>query len=162
LGYLCRLRPVEVITLTEAAATAEGLHTNRRKGSRDSLVQWTPRLRAAWDAAIALRDAAWARRRMPVPLRPQDRLILVNDAGGRITDSTLQTAWQRLMHAAIAGGIINAEQRFGLHDLKRRGITDTLGRQAKLDAGGHRSEQMLSVYDLEVPTVSPAPGRPAE
>jgi site-specific recombinase XerD len=161
LGYMCRLRPVEVITLTEAAATDHGLRTNRRKGSRDSLVLWTPRLRAAWDAAIELRNATWQRRATPVPMRPQDRLVLVNDAGQAIADSTLQSAWQRLMLAAIAAGVITPEQRFGAHDLKRRGITDTKGRAEKLEAGGHRSEQMLDVYDLEVPAVAPAPGGPS-
>ena len=58
LGYLCRLRSIETITLTEANGTAEGLSTNRRKGSRDNLVEWTPRLRAAWDGALALRRAS--------------------------------------------------------------------------------------------------------
>lgn len=158
LGYLCRLRPVEVLTLSEAAHTAQGLHTNRRKGSRDSLVIWTPRLRAVWDAAIAQRNVIWAQHNYPTPMRPQDRLLLVTDTGNRVNDSTLQTAWQRLMRAAIEAGVITVDQRFGPHDLKRRGITDTPGRSAKLEAGGHRSEQMLDVYDLEVPAVAPAPG----
>ncbi|PZP82650.1 MAG: hypothetical protein DI592_09445 [Stenotrophomonas maltophilia] len=57
LGYLCRLRGIETLTLTEAQGTTEGLHTNRRKRSRDNLVEWTPRLRRAWDAAIARREA---------------------------------------------------------------------------------------------------------
>lgn len=44
LGYLCRLRGIETLTLTEAHATPAGLRTNRRKGSRDNVVEWTPRL----------------------------------------------------------------------------------------------------------------------
>ena len=55
LCYLCRLRPVEAITLTDAHATSGGVRTNRRKGSRDVIVRWTPRLRAAWDHAASLR-----------------------------------------------------------------------------------------------------------
>jgi len=45
LAYLCRLRGIEVCTLTEAQGTAEGLRTQRRKGSRDNVVYWNPRLR---------------------------------------------------------------------------------------------------------------------
>lgn len=52
---------------------------------------------------------------------------------------------------------MTAEQRFGLHDFKRRGITDTEGTRAdKQQASGHRSEGMLDVYDLSVPVVNPA------
>lgn len=158
-GHLCRLRPVESMTLTDAAATPEGLHTNRRKGSRDSLVIWTPRLRAAWDAAAALRAAVQARHNRPIPMRPDQRPLFLSEDGTPLRKSSLDSAWQRLIRAAIAAGAITAEDRFGLHDLKRRGITDTRGRDAKFAAGGHRSEQMIDVYDLEVPAVEPAPGR---
>jgi hypothetical protein len=44
-----------------------------------------------------------------------------------------------------------------MHDLKRKGITDTPGtRHEKQDASGHRSSSMLDVYDLSVPVVDPA------
>lgn len=55
LAYLCRLRGIEVVTLTDANELEEGILTNRRKGSRDNIVRWTPRLRAVWDAAKAFR-----------------------------------------------------------------------------------------------------------
>lgn len=51
IGYLCRLRGIETITLTEENELKEGVLTNRRKGTRDNIVPWAPRLRAAWDAA---------------------------------------------------------------------------------------------------------------
>ncbi|HHW4681655.1 MAG TPA: hypothetical protein ACQGQI_00260 [Xylella sp.] len=47
LAYLCRLRGIEVDTLVEAQGTPEGLLTDRRKGSRNNIVAWPPRLRAA-------------------------------------------------------------------------------------------------------------------
>ncbi|RMQ96179.1 Prophage PSPPH06, site-specific recombinase phage integrase protein [Pseudomonas savastanoi pv. glycinea] len=47
------------------------------------------------------------------------------------------------------------EERFGLHDLKRRGITDTVGNRAvKQEASGHRDEAMMDVYDLSLPLVN--------
>ena len=49
LAYLCRLRGIEAVTLTDANELEDGVQTNRRKGSRDNVVRWTPRLRAAWE-----------------------------------------------------------------------------------------------------------------
>lgn len=157
LAYLCRLRGIEVITLTEDAAGDAGLRTNRRKGSRDNIVRWTPRLRAAWQALIDQRDATWARKRTPVPIRPEQRPVVVSRSGQPLRKSTLDTAWQRLITAAINDGVITPDQRFALHDLKRRGITDTPGTRAdKQDASGHRDQGMLDVYDHSLPVVSPS------
>ena len=62
MAYLCRLRAIEVVTLRESAASETGLLTNRRKGSRDNIVAWTPRLRVAWDFLIAHRNQIWVAR----------------------------------------------------------------------------------------------------
>jgi len=157
IAYLCRLRGVEVVTMTDANATAEGVMTNRRKGSRDNVVSWTPRLRAAWDFLISRRDAIWKEKRAAVPLRADERLLVVMEDGGMLRRAALGTAWQRLIVAAIEEGVIAAEQRFGLHGLKRRGITDTKGTRAdKQEASGHKTEAMMDVYDFSVPVVRPA------
>lgn len=154
LMYLCRLRGIEVITLADDAELPNGLMTNRRKGSRDNIVEWTPRLRAAWDAAKARRDEIVSARRMPVPMHAKDRPVFVNQTGGPLKKSSFDSAFQRLMKLAIAEGEIPAEQRFGPHDLKRKGITDTKGtRGEKQQASGHKSQQMLDVYDFDVPVV---------
>jgi integrase len=64
-----------------------------------------------------------------------------------------------MIHAAIEAGTIAPEQRFGLHGLKHRGITDTAGNRAdKQDASGHKSAAMLDVYDHALPVVNPAGG----
>ncbi|CAD2266490.1 integrase [Stutzerimonas stutzeri] len=157
ISYLCRLRGIETVTLTDANETPEGVLTNRRKGSRDNIVRWTPRLRAAWEAAKQVRATIWAKRKMPVPALPEQRRIIVAAHGGALQKSSLDTAWQRLVKQAIDKGIMTADQRFGLHDFKRRGITDTLGNRAdKQEASGHRDASMLNVYDLSVPIVDPA------
>jgi hypothetical protein len=58
------------------------------------------------------------------------------------------------MKLAIEEGVMTEEQRFGPHDLKRKGITDTKGtRGEKQQASGHKSQQMLDVYDFAVPVV---------
>jgi len=156
LAYLCRLRGIEVVTLVESQATPEGLRTARRKGSRDNIVSWTPRLRAVWDAALTYRNRIIQRRRMPFQLHPARRLIFLAENGEPLKKSSLDSTWQRLMLSAIADGIITPEQRFGLHDLKRKGITDTAGTKAdKQDAAG-LTEAMMPVYDFSVPLVKPS------
>lgn len=157
LAYLCRLRGIEVVTLTDANELETGILTNRRKGSRDNIVRWTPRLRKAWDHAKAYRAKVWAKRKTAIPIAPSRRNIIVASHGGPLRKSSLDTAWQRFITLAIADEIITPEQRFGLHDLKRRGITDTVGTRAdKQEASGHRDPKMMDVYDHSVPTVSPS------
>lgn len=157
LAYLCRLRGIEVVTLTDANEQDEGVLTNRRKGSRDNIVRWTPRLRAAWDAAKAYRAEVWTRRAMPTPIQPARRPLIIASHGGALSKSGLDTAWQRFITKAIEAGEIQEEDRYGLHDLKRRGITDTTGNRAdKQEASGHRDESMMDIYDLSVPLVDPS------
>jgi integrase len=154
-GYLCRLRPVETVTLTDADLLERGLETNRRKNSNDSLVLWNDRLRSVIAAAQELRKRQTTGK--PVPLRAEDRRLFVSEDGTPLSEEGMSTAWQRLMRAAIDAGVITAEQRFGLHDLKRKGITDTPGtRGEKQLASGHKEEAMLDVYDQSVPAVKPA------
>lgn len=156
LGYLCRLRGIETITLTEAHASVDGIRTNRRKGSRDNLVEWTPRLRAVWEAALTQRQAVLARTKRPEWIAPTQRVLFLSEGGEPLSKSGLDTAWQRLIHKSIEAGVITEEQRFSLHDLKRKGGTDTPGNRAdKQDALGV-SEAMMKVYDKSVPRVKPS------
>jgi site-specific recombinase XerD len=155
LAYLCRLRGIEVLTLTDANEMPGGIETNRRKGSNDSLVQWSPRLSAAWQAAQARRARIWHQQATPHPMRADARTLLVNAKGNPITRGTLDTLWRTMMLKAIAENVITTDQRFGCHDLKRRGITDTIGGKAgKQAAGGHKTAAMLDVYDFEIPEVT--------
>nr|WP_277587662.1 hypothetical protein [Pseudomonas chlororaphis] len=92
-----------------------------------------------------------------MPNVPEKRNIIVAAHGGALRKSSFDTAWQRFITAALKAGIITPDQRFALHDLKRRGITDTPGTRAdKQLASGHRDGSMLDVYDLSVPTVAPS------
>jgi site-specific recombinase XerC len=161
ISYLCRLRGIETITLTDENELEEGVLTNRRKGSRDNIVRWTPRLRAAWAAAKAVRAEVWGRKKVPVPMRADQRHLIVSAAGGPWSKSGLDTAFQRLVIQALEKGLMTEEQRFELHDFKRKGkgkgITDTVGTRAdKQEASGHRDEAMMDVYDLSLPTVNPS------
>ncbi|MEN5101246.1 integrase [Stenotrophomonas sp. TWI809] len=156
IGYLCRLRGVETITLTDAHAHEEGLHTNRRKRSRDSPVEWSPRLRATWEAAIALRQTVVDRHALPVQLRAEHRVLILAQHGEPVQKSSLDSAWQRFIQLALREGVIREDQRFGIHDLKRKGGTDTEGNRAERQDALGVSDAMMKVYDKSVPHVRPS------
>jgi len=134
LAYMCRLRLSEVLDLDRSCLLKEGLLAVRRKGSKDALVTWTAHLRTAIDP----------------PGQTSIRWLFVSKSGGRMAETTVQTAWQRLMKSAVEGGL---KERFTLHDLKRKGVSDFEG--DKLAASGHRSPQMLQIYDVLPATVAP-------
>ena len=125
LAYLLRARLSEVLDLKRDACQEDGILLKRRKGSRDSFNEWSPRLRAAVNAAKSLHGEILSRYLIP----GADR--------GRMQESSVQTAWQRL------------KRKHGfdwtLHDLKAKGVTDT--EENKLAASGHRDPRMLAIYD---------------
>lgn len=156
LGYLCRLRGIETLTLTESQATAEGLHTNRRKRSRDSLVEWSPRLRSAWDAAIGRRERIVERHKLPVQLRPEQRFLFLAEHGEPLQKTSLDSTWQRFIQLAFSEKVITRDERFSLHDLKRKGGTDTIGNRAERQDALGVTDAMMKVYDKSVPRVRPS------
>jgi site-specific recombinase XerC len=127
IAYLCRARLAEVLDLERASLLEDGILLKRRKGSRDSLIEWTPRLRTAVEAAKALQDET-----------VKSHYLFAGKDHGRLRESTVQTAWQRLMRKLTG-------ERFTLHDIKAKGITDT--EENKLAASGHKDPKMLAIYD---------------
>lgn len=56
----------------------------------------------------------------------------------------------------MSEGVIAEEERFSMHGLKRRGITDTEGNPGnKQDAAGHKSPITTGRYDHDLPVVKP-------
>lgn len=154
--YLCRLRGIEARTMTEDKLKEEGIECERAKGSNTNITQWNDRLRFAIDAALRERDAIWAKKKRPVNLKAKDRLVFVNNSGDKITSSCWQNAWRNFLKAAIADGIMMQTEWFGLHGIKRKGITDTAGTKAdKQAASGHKSPSMLDIYDQSTTKVKP-------
>jgi hypothetical protein len=62
------------------------------------------------------------------------------------------------MRNAVRDGIIAEDERFALHGLKHRGVTDTKGN--KKEASGHVTDAMLHVYDHSLPIVSESSSEP--
>lgn len=74
-----------------------------------------------------------------------------------MSKSGLDTTWQRMMKAAFEAEISTDDERFGLHDFKRRGIAETPSTRAdKQLTSGHKEQAMLDIYDLSLPTVNPS------
>ena len=165
LAYTCRLRGVEVTDLTDADILEHGLRCRRRKGSLTNVTAWTPALRGAVAELQTLRNTAIKRVRgaLVTPLRAEDRPLLAGQDGAPLRKSSLDSAWQRLIALAIDANTITAAQRFSLHGLKHKGVTDTAGTRAqKKDASGHRTDAAVGVYDHEVKLVPAAGEQPVE
>lgn len=157
IAYACRMRGVEVRELTDADETEEGIIVDRRKGSLGNVTRWSTELKEAWNWLKKRRNRIWEKKRRPLPLRAEDRPLVVTEGGIAVGKHTMSSAWRRAMAAALAAGLITQEERFGLHGLKHRGITDTKGTKAdKQLASGHKSMQMVNRYDHERPIVDPA------
>lgn len=157
LAYQARLRGIEVRTLTDHHVAGEVLQTNRRKGSRDNLVRKGEQTEVAIKVLQDRRAAIWAKRgitQLNAPLSPKMRPLFVSEDGEILTAHGWHTTWGRLMRNAVRDGIITAEERFALHGLKHRGVTDTKG--DKKEASGHVTDTMLNVYDHSMPTVNEA------
>lgn len=162
LAYNLRLRGIEVDTLTDANADETGIRSNRRKGSLDNVTVWNDQLREAWSFLQAYRKRVMEVNKLPVPMRPEQRRLLVTQSGTPLTKSALDTAWQRMITLAIKEKVITPEQRFSLHGLKHRGVTDTEGNIAdKQDAAGHVERRMTQRYNHDLPVVAPPKPRNA-
>lgn len=152
LAYAVRLRGIEVNTLTDAHILTEGIRSNRRKGSRDNVTTWTDDLRQAVRWLQSYRQERMEAHSRPIPINADQRPLIVSESGTPLTKSALDSAWQRMIRRAITEGVIEPGQRFALHGLKHRGITDSDDKAS----GGHRSEAMRQLYDHAIPVVQAA------
>lgn len=163
LAYLCRMRGIEVIRLRDEHILPGGVHVIGAKGSDENVTKWDDRLTAAIVAALDRRIALRAKKRIPTPIK--GGAIIVSDDGHPLKKSALETAWQNFITRAIKDGTIDQSERFSLHGLKHRGITDTKGNKAqKADAARHKTIAMTAVYNhelMEVETPKSSPILPA-
>lgn len=156
IAYECRMRSVEVRNLSDANESKEGVIVDRRKGSLGNVTRWSTQLREAWDWLKTRRQGIWAAKRMPIPHLPKDRPLVVAETGRKVVKSTMASAWRRAMAAAISAGLLAPDEKFGLHAIKHRAITDTKGTKAdKQLASGHKTMQMVHHYDHSRPVVDP-------
>ena len=155
LAFLNRLRGIEVRHLTDDHILSDGLMCERAKGSSTNVTLWDDRLQHVINKCVADRDALWKKKGRAYPLRPERRFLVVNNSGDCLTNSGWQSIWRSFLERAIKAEIMVEEDWFGLHDIKRRGTTDTEGTaEDKLEATGHKSRAMLPIYDKSIARVN--------
>jgi integrase len=128
IAYLCRMRAIEVRSLTESDLLKEGVFVERRKDSMNEITKWSPRLRKAILDASKLRKST-----------TENNLLFVSSSNGSIAKTSFDSAWRRIRSKALEGGLTES---FNFHDLKAKGVTDHTEK-----ASGHRSKKMQAVYD---------------
>ena len=69
-------------------------------------------------------------------------MVILAEHREPFTKTGLNTVWQRFIKLAIEEEIITSDQRFGLHDRKRKGGTDTPGTFADKQQTLGLTEQM--------------------
>ncbi|WP_176429863.1 MULTISPECIES: hypothetical protein [Stenotrophomonas] len=132
----------------------EARTTINENGVAEYRASWTMSLDANGRVAGMLRArraAIWEKNGGVIPIRSENRYLFVSEDGERLTEAGWQTAWGRMMRNAVKDGILSQDERFGLHSLKHRGVTDTKG--DKKEASGHKTDAMMHVYDHSLPTV---------
>ena len=150
--YLCYLRGVEARNMTDAHVRDDVIIANRRKGSGSNEIRLNARLSRAISFLQESRSAIFERKRLIIPIRPEDRLLVVSTLGEKVSYSAYQNAWNRFIRLAIKDGVIDDSERFSLHDLKRKGVTDS----NEENPAEHQDSRMKEVYDLSVRTIDPA------
>lgn len=129
-----------MLALRRSDELEDGLRLVRLKGSEGEITAWTPRLRAAVDAAKAFNAGA------PTPI---SGAYLIHDKHGhQINKNAFDSAWRRLMTKVEAAGI----ERFTFHDLKAMGASSQ-----KDNFAGHRdkSGKMRKTYVRKLQIIQP-------
>jgi len=130
------------------------------KGSKTNITSWELRLRQAWDDAKKRRNQILSDRKQPHPIKPDQRWIFISDrTGNKVTINGLRTAIERINSFAAEKAKNEGIEfnHFTFHDLKRKGISDTEG--DKIKASGHRSPEIMNVYDVKNDVVEPTISR---
>lgn len=115
LSYLLGTRGVETINTRESHLLEEGIDVDRRKGSKDNIIKWSPALRAEVANAKALSRLGM--------ISPLDPYLVTNTRGDAISQSALQSAMQKLKKEMIAAGL--GEYFFTLHKTKSKAQSDS-------------------------------------
>lgn len=142
LAYLTAARSCEVISIKVSDCSPEGIYINRTKGSKSNIIEWSTRLRAAYDAAI--------KRHKHYKILPFDPNLLLNNNGDNLTHSGLNSAMQRLKQEMKSRGL--EETYWNLHLLKSKGVSDANNKRI----AGHRSEAMREQYNTKIESFKPA------
>jgi integrase len=148
LALLTGQRRGDLLTLTRAQLTDEGIVFNQSKTGAGVLVEWTDELRKITDRAKALK-----------PQVPGEYLLRKRN-GRPYTAWGFSAIWQRLMDKATKpaknGEAPALGERFTFHDLRAKCASDKEGLEDAAVLLGHASSQTTkSVYRRKMPRATP-------
>lgn len=132
LTYLLATRGIETLDLKLSDCTEEGIVVTRRKGSDDNIILWTPRLRAAYESALALHKH--------YTIRMNDPYLICKKDGSKFARSTVNAAFLEIKAIMIKAEI--GEMYWSLHLAKSKGLTDSDNDRI----AGHVTEAMRKRY----------------
>lgn len=126
-------RGVEARTLKVSDCKPEGIKVNRRKGSRNTLIKWSPRLRAAYAAAME--------RHKQHKVLPIDPNLVLTRKGEPLSKSGMFSAMSRLKKKMAERGLDHVY--WTMHLLKHKAVTESKNKRI----AGHKTEAMRNRYD---------------
>lgn len=134
------MRQGDILALKRSDLTEAGIPVIQNKTGKKQIFEWTPALRAAIDQVLGIE-------------RPISNFVWIfaTSAGHHYSASGFQTAWQRLMNAAIEQGVI--QERFTFHDLRAKAGSDAEDGTRLL---GHQSPATTNrIYKRKAEKVKP-------
>jgi integrase len=133
-AYLTAMRQGDMLALTEANMTDEGIAHAQSKTGKRLLIEWTPELRAVVERAKAVRTTLRAR---------TSTCLFPTRQGARLKESGLRSIWMRIQRAWGEAG----NERFHWHDIRAKALTDADRQGLNAQAlAGHASRAMTERY----------------
>ncbi|HEF8772434.1 TPA: tyrosine-type recombinase/integrase [Providencia stuartii] len=146
IAYLCCARQADVLTLTYAQLSDDGIFIKQGKTGKKQIKAWTDRLKAAIDLSKTL----------PLSSGISSLYVLHQSKGSKYTRDGFNSRWQKAKEEAV-NKFPYLDFNFTFHDLKAKGISDLEGTlDEKQSISGHKTPSQTARYDRKVvivPTV---------
>lgn len=138
ISYLCAAREGDVFDLMVQDLMTDGIFIEQNKTGKKQIKEWTPRLRAAIDKALA-----------QLVGRSAAGFVVPSPSGGRLNRKTFNTWWN---DAKKAAGLKLGKKIPGtFHDIKAKAISDFEGSSKdKQLFSGHKTEIQVTTYDRKI------------
>ena len=146
IAYLCSARQADVLTLTYAQLSNDGIFIEQGKTGKKQIKAWTDRLKAAIELSKTL----------PLSSGIVSLYVIHQSKGSKYTRDGFNSRWQKAKEEAVKK-FPYLDFNFTFHDLKAKGISDLDGTLSeKQNISGHKTPSQTARYDRKiaiVPTV---------
>jgi integrase len=141
ISYLCAARQGDVVQLTWAQITDDGIYIQQGKTGKKQIKAWSQRLHEVINKAKTLRKGV------------ASIYVINKNKGGKLTQEGLRSAWKRAM-LKLEQEYPHIERTFTFHDIKAKGISDYEGTLSeKQQYSGHKTLAQVNTYDRKVSVV---------